>query len=154
MITSFWFGGFKDQLHIHLNHHLHDLINLDRIPSPPAFSSKWRGTVILVSPRKAATSPPYLPITFLCPLFTFTTTFWSLHFKDCIHNSKCGHTTVYRGKIMSSPVLWWHSIFCWHLQAFQRTFSNKTQGRSWELTAAQSWTQDWHSLGVGVFFPP
>lgn len=43
---------------------------------------------------------------------------------------------------------WWYSTFCWCPQTLQRTFSNKTEGRCRELTAAQSRPQDWHGWGV------
>lgn len=65
MITNSGLGEFRELLHIQLK--LHDLVDLDEIPSP-AFSSNWTGTTIPISPHRAATASLHLPLHLPCHL--------------------------------------------------------------------------------------
>lgn len=67
MITSSCFGGFREQLHIHLNLHLYDLVHLDRIASPPALSSTEGTQLFQPLLVRQLQHPLTFPITFLCP---------------------------------------------------------------------------------------
>lgn len=126
---------------------LHDLVDLDQLPSPSLFfklnrhnysNLPWQSSHCAFSPFP---SPPLQPLV--------------LHVSQTVHNSRYGGITiVYRKKnqcnFPSSP--WWHSVFAGtskHLEEFQ---GEGPEADPWSTTAL-SWTQGCHGFMFGIFPP-
>lgn len=127
LITSSGLGEFRELLHIQLK--LHDLVDLDQIPSPSLLFKLNRHNYSNL-PSEQPLHPFIFPFTF--PV-TSTTSPCSSCVKDCIQFNIWGYYHCLQKKgcnFLSSP--WWHSVFCWHLQTPQRISRGRTQGRSWE----------------------
>lgn len=145
MITNSGLEGFRELLHIQLK--LHDLVDLDQLPSPSLLfklnrhnysNLPWQSSHCAFSPFP---SPPLQPLV--------------LHVSQTVHNSRYGGITiVYRKKkkcnFPSSP--WWHSVFAGtskHLEEFQ---GEGPEADPWSTTAL-SWTQGCHGFMFGIFPP-
>lgn len=149
MITNSGLGKFRELLHIHLK--LHDLVDLDQVPSPSLLFKLNRHNCSNLPSQSSHWHPLHLPYHLLCYLHYNPC---SSRLKDCTQFKIWGYYHCLQEKgcnFSSSP--WWHSVFCWHPQTPQRTSKGRTWSRSWEHHSTELNTRlPWFSFWG--FFPP